>query len=82
MNEAKATARELSTRQKIAVVVLDVLIIAELCLAMYLASAHPDEFTPVFMKRFFAMLVPTMIAGYITVRLFREKPVQVESTQS
>lgn len=82
MNEAKATARELSTRQKITVVVLDVLIIAELCLAMYLASMNPEEFTPVFMKRFFAMLVPTMIAGYVAVRLFREKPIQVESAQS
>jgi membrane protein CcdC involved in cytochrome C biogenesis len=82
MNEANVAVRELTTRQKIAVVVLDILVIAELCLAMYMASANPDQLTPVFMKRFFAMLVPTLVAGYITVRLFREKPVQAESAQS
>ncbi|MEF3697197.1 hypothetical protein [Desulfolutivibrio sp.] len=81
-DENKLPARELNTRQKIAVITVDVLILAELCVAMYLANANPDVFTPTFMKSFFSMLVPTMIAGYVSMRLLREKQPQVESAQS
>jgi len=81
-DENKLPVRELNTRQKIAVIVVDVLMLAEVCVAMYLANANPDVFTPTFMKSFFSMLVPTMIAGYVSVRLLREKQTQVESTQS
>lgn len=81
-DENKLPARELNTRQKIVVIAVDVLMLAELCVAMYLANANPDVFTPTFMKSFFSMLVPTMIAGYVSVRLLREKQTQVESTQS
>jgi len=81
-DDTKVPARELNTRQKITVIAVDVLVLAELCVAMYLANANPDVFTPTFMKCFFSMLVPTMIAGYVSVRLLREKQPQVESTQS
>ncbi len=80
--DTKLPARELTTRQKIAVITVDVLILAEVCVAMYLANANPDLFTSTFMKSFFSMLVPTLIAGYVSVRLLREKEIQVESTQS
>ncbi len=82
MNETKVVNRELTTRQKIAVVVLDVLLIVELCVAMYLASANQAAFTPVFMKSFFSMLAPTLVAGYVCVRLLREKTPRVETTTS
>ncbi|NDY58583.1 hypothetical protein G3N56_17755 [Desulfovibrio sulfodismutans] len=81
-DENKLPAHELNTRQKIVVIAVDVLMLAELCVAMYLAKANPDVFTPTFMKSFFSMLVPTMIAGYVSVRLLREKQTQAESTQS
>jgi hypothetical protein len=81
-DDTKVPARELNTKQKITVIAVDVLVLAELCVAMYLANANPDVFTPTFMKCFFSMLVPTMIAGYVSVRLLREKQPQVESTQS
>jgi hypothetical protein len=74
--------RELSLRQKIVVVALDVALIVELCVAMYLASARPEAFTPVFMKSFFIMLVPTLVVGYAGVRMLREKTIRVETTTS
>jgi hypothetical protein len=82
MNEANVTRRELTARQKVAVIVVDVLLIVELCVAMYLASAAPEAFTPVFMKSFFSMLAPTLVAGYVGVRLLREKTTRVESASS
>jgi len=80
--ETQLPARELTTRQKIAVITVDILILAEVCVAMYLANANPDVFTPTFMKSFFSMLVPTLIAGHVSVRLLRQKEIQVESTTS
>ncbi len=74
--------RELSLRQKIVVVALDVALIVELGVAMYLASTRPEAFTPVFMKSFFIMLAPTLVAGCVGVRMLREKTIQVESTTS
>jgi len=57
------------------VIVVDVLVIAEVVLAMYLASLQPEEFELVFMKRFFTMLVPTLILGFMTKRFMRPAPI-------
>ena len=64
----------MNMRQTLAIVVMDVLMLTELVVSLYLASRQPDEFTPVFMKTFFAMLAPTLLAGLASVRLFRARP--------
>jgi uncharacterized membrane protein YhaH (DUF805 family) len=61
----------MSPQQKIAVAIIDVLIIVELCISMYFAARNPDAMTPIFMKSFFAMLIPTLITATITVRRLR-----------
>jgi hypothetical protein len=58
----------MNARQKLAVVLLDVLMLVELAVAMAWASKHPDSFTPEFMKIFFLMLVPTLTAGFLVIR--------------
>lgn len=58
-------------RQKLAVVALDVAIIAEVCIGIYLGSQDPENLTPVFMKSFFAMAIPTLIVGTIIIRRLR-----------
>lgn len=57
--------------QKIAVVVMDVLMLAELCLAMYVAHNHPENFTPVFFKIFLGLLIPTLIVTRVVVKRLR-----------
>jgi hypothetical protein len=59
-------------KQWILVVVVDVLMIAELVLAMYLASLRPDDFELIFMKRFFSMLVPTLAIAFLGKRFLRQ----------
>ncbi len=55
----------------ILVIVLNLLVLAEVCIAMYMAAADPDNFTPVFMKAFFGMLIPTLFAGFYLKRRLR-----------
>ena len=50
------------------VICLNVLVLAELCMAMYMASADPENFTLVFVKVFFGMLIPTLVAGFYLKR--------------
>jgi len=63
----------MNLKQKLAVIILDVAILVELCIGMYAASQNPEEFTPAFMKTFFTLLVPTLIAGFTAVRLLRDR---------
>lgn len=61
----------MNVRQKIAIGVVDVLVIAELCVSMYLASQDQANFNAVFFKSFVVMLVPTLIAARIAVKRLR-----------
>lgn len=62
-------------RQKVAVAILDVVIIAELCVSMYLAAQDPDNLTPAFMKSFFTMVVPTLLLAKLIIgRLGSKEP--------
>ncbi len=66
-------------QQKIAVAVMDVLILAELCFAMYIAHNHPENFTPLFFKYFLGMLIPTLIVSRFVIKRLRTSEVPVES---
>jgi len=60
-------------RQRIALITVDIAILAELCVGMHFASLNPDDFTPAFCKTFFALFLPTLAAGIIGIRLLRDK---------
>jgi len=66
-------------RQKIAVAVMDVLMLGELCFSIYVAHKNPEEFTPVFFKYFLGMLIPTLIVTRIVVKKLRTPEPPVES---
>ena len=70
---SSSPAPELNSRQRWAVVCMDVAMLAEVTLSVYLASRQPDEFTPIFMKVFFSMLIPTIAAGIFAIRRFRDR---------
>jgi|GEM_PF-1248891 len=57
----------------IRITVINLLVLAELCFAMYMAAKNPEEFNPVFFKVFFLLFVPTMILGIVSKRFIRPK---------
>jgi hypothetical protein len=65
---------EINGRQWLVVIILDILILSEVALSVYLAAANPDDFTLIFMKRFFSMAIPTLVSGMIVKRFFRSAP--------
>ena len=65
--------------QKIAVAVMDFLMLAELGFAMYLAHNNPENFTPIFLKSFLGMLIPTLIVARIAIKRLRTPEAPVES---
>jgi hypothetical protein len=60
-------------RQKIAVAVLDVVVIAQLFVSMYLATREPDNLTPIFLKSFLTMVVPTLLLAKLVIGRLRTK---------
>lgn len=63
----------LNKRQKIALVVLNVVLIAELGYALYLGHKDPENLTPIFLKYFFLLVIPTFIIGRIVIKRLRTK---------
>ena len=62
---------EESPRQWLLVIVMDVLVLSELCVAMHLAVAGTGDFTATFIKAFFGMLIPTLVVGALAKRRLR-----------
>lgn len=65
-----------SPRQWLLVIVMDVLVLGELCVAMYLAVASAEDFTATFIKAFFGMLIPTLVIGVLAKRRLRPETVK------
>ena len=74
-----AKAPELNGRQRLSIIALDVALLAEVTVSVYMASRDPELFTPVFMKVFFSMALPTLIAGIYAIRRFRSRAPEVEA---
>jgi hypothetical protein len=69
----------LNLRQKLVVITLDVLILVELCIAMYFANLAPEAFTPTFVKTFFSLFLPTVLTGLFFLRRLKTKVASVAS---
>ena len=50
-------------------ITVNLLVLAEVFIAMYFAAQNPDEITPIFFKTLFSMLVPTLVLAYVAKRL-------------
>lgn len=64
----------MNIHQKIIVIMMDVLLIIELCISMYFAGKNPEMLTPIFLKYFSIMAVPTFIIAKIFVKKLQSKP--------
>jgi hypothetical protein len=60
-------------RQKVAVAVLDVLVIAELAVSIYIANHDTEDFTVVFFKVFLSVVIPTLVLAKVVIRRLRSK---------
>jgi hypothetical protein len=58
-------------RQKLALLVMDILLLAELCYTMYIASNAGEMFSAVFMRTYLPMFFPTAICGIWLCRRFQ-----------
>ncbi|MHC1702002.1 MAG: hypothetical protein AB9900_13685 [Humidesulfovibrio sp.] len=72
-DDSEAPRIQMNGRQKLFILAIDLAIISELCIAMSVATANPDNFTPAFMKIFFAMFLPTLVAGFLGHRKLRDR---------
>jgi len=63
----------LNLRQKLVVITLDVMLLVELCIAMYFANLAPEAFTPTFVKTFFSLLLPTVLTGLFFLRRLKTR---------
>ena len=68
-------------RHWLLVIVMDVLVLTELCVAMYVAASSPEDFTATFMKAFFGMLIPTLVIGALAKRRLRPDLAQTHPQQ-
>ena len=78
-NSEEVKEPEMNTRNWLLVIAVDVLILVELAVAMYVASVHPDEFELMFMKSFFGMLIPTLVVSFLAKRMLRRTPERLMS---
>lgn len=67
------TAIRMNGKQKLLVILLDIVMLAEVCVGMHAATQSPDSFTPVFVKTFFSLLLPTLAVAFLANRLLRDR---------
>lgn len=58
----------MNIQQKIAVGVTDIAVLAELSVSLFLANKDLENFSSIFFKYFFSMLVPTLMIGVFSIR--------------
>jgi hypothetical protein len=70
----------MNIKQKIVVVIIDLLILAELTSSIYMGQRHPEEMVVVFLKTFLPLVALTLVTGRIAIRKLRTRE-QVPSGQ-
>ena len=59
---------EMNLKQRIAVILMNLAMLTELTISIYLSSGDPENFTALFCKYFFSMLIPTLITAKLVVK--------------
>ena len=54
-------------------ITVNVLVLAEVFIAMYFAAKNPDEITPIFFKTLFSMLLPTLVLAFVAKRVIARR---------
>jgi hypothetical protein len=64
-------ASQLNKRQNIVVVVMDILLLAELTVSIYIGHGNPDTMAGIFIRAYVPALLTTVIAGRLLIRRWR-----------
>lgn len=59
--------------QRMVVILADVLVLAEVFYAMYVAAKTPDELTGAFMRAFLPLILPTLVAAFAASRILKRR---------
>ena len=68
MQTVQEMGKPMNIRQKMVVVIIDILILAQLTYAVYTAQQSPSEVAFVFLKNFIPMVIVTLIAGKMALK--------------
>ncbi|MDY6910102.1 MAG: hypothetical protein SWC40_09210 [Thermodesulfobacteriota bacterium] len=68
----------MNVKQKIVVLVMDLLLLVELTWSIYLGHGRGDEMTAVFLRTFLPLALVTVVSGRLLVRRWRAAPVAGE----
>ncbi|MGQ9655103.1 MAG: hypothetical protein ACUVXD_13650 [Thermodesulfobacteriota bacterium] len=63
----------LNAKQRIVVILANILILAELTWSIYLGSQDPEEMTVVFLRSFIPMVIGTVVLARVLTRRLRAK---------
>ncbi|NJB68057.1 hypothetical protein GGQ74_001730 [Desulfobaculum xiamenense] len=69
----------LNARQRVVVVIMDIMLLLELCLCMYYGSAKAENLTIFFLKVYLPALLVTVITARIFIRRFRTNETVAEA---
>lgn len=67
--------KRFNAKQKLCVLLLDMVVLAELFGSMYWAQKFGDSMTPVFLKTYIPVVVVTLVIGKLTINRFEPPPV-------
>jgi hypothetical protein len=63
----------MNIRQKLVVIIMDVLLLVELGISIYLGYRNPEDLTIVFLKTYVPALIVTVVAARVMLRRFRDQ---------
>ena len=69
----------MNTKQKIVVVIMDVLIFVELVYSIMQGKSNPEYMTPIFFQYFIPLIIITLIATKILLKRFRTIEINSET---
>ena len=61
----------MNLKQRVVVIIADILLLCQLTYSVYVAQQMPEEIALVFMKTFFPMVLCTLVGGRYFVKKFR-----------
>lgn len=65
----------MNLKQKIVLIVIDILVLAELMISIYLGYRNPENITVIFLRTYIPAVIVTIIIGRVIIRRLRSQEV-------
>lgn len=75
-----SSSQSINKRQRIVIVVMDLLLLLELCLAMYMGHADRPHLSAIFLRTFVPLALVTVLGGRFLIRRFGRAEAAGETT--